>query len=321
MPNKPNIVVLDGFTLNPGDLSWSGFEDIGCCTVHDRTPADQTISRAADAEIVLTNKTVLSRDVLGQLPKLTYIGVLATGFNVVDIEAARERDIPVANIPTYGTESVAQMVFAHLLSFTQRVDHHHRTVLEGRWESCPDFCYWDFPLTELAGLKMGIVGYGRIGRAAASLARAFGMQVLAYDAMQVTAVENDQIVELEMLFREADVISLHCPLTPENEKMVNRERLSWMKKSALLINTSRGPLVDSQALADALNEGQIAGAGLDVLEVEPPSAENPLFHAKNCQITPHIAWATRSARSRLLNTAVDNVTGFLNGQPQNVVNP
>lgn len=321
MADTLQIVVLDGYTLNPGDLSWSGLEDIGEFKVHDRTPADETVSRATNAEIVLTNKTVLSREVLDQLPKVKYIGVLATGFNVVDGDAARERDIPVTNIPTYGTDSVAQMTFAHILSFTQRVNHHHQTVLDGRWGECPDFCYWDFPLVELAGLKMGVVGYGRIGRATAKLARAFGMQVLAYDAMQVTAEENDQIVDLTTLFREADVISLHCPLTPENNKLVNRERLSLMKPSALLVNTSRGPLIDSQALADALNEGQIAGAGLDVLEIEPPSAENPLFHADNCQITPHIAWATRSARSRLMDTAIENIVRFLEGQPQNVVNP
>ena len=321
MSSTPIIVVLDGFTLNPCDLSWSGLEALGSCTVHDRTPANQTIDRARDAEIVFTNKTVLSRETIVELPRLTYIGVLATGFNVVDIEAARERDIPVTNIPTYGTDSVAQMAFAHLLSFTQRVDHHHRTVLDGKWGACPDFCYWDYPLVELAGLVMGVVGYGRIGRSAARAARAFGMRVMAYDAIPVTPEEDDRIVDLETLFRESDVISLHCPLTPENERLVNRERLSWMKKSALLINTSRGPLVDSQALADALNSGQIAGAGLDVLEVEPPTAENPLFSAKNCQITPHIAWATRSARSRLMDTAVGNLAAFLKGQPQNVVNP
>ncbi len=320
MANTPNIVVLDGFTLNPGDLSWQGLEALGHVTVHDRTPADQTIVRARDAEIIFTNKTILSRETIGELPGLSYIGVLATGFNTVDVDAARERDIPVTNIPTYGTASVAQMAFSHLLSFAQRVDHHHRTVLEGKWGSCPDFCYWDYPLIELSGLVMGVVGYGRIGRATARLARAFGMRVMAYDAMPVTPEEDDQIVDLETLFRESDAISLHCPLTPENEKLVNRESLSWMKKSAILINTSRGPLVDGQALADALNNEEIAGAGLDVLEVEPPPAENPLFHAKNCQITPHIAWATRAARSRLMNTAVENLEAFLNGKQQNVVN-
>lgn len=320
MTSRPKIVVLDGYALNPGDLDWSGLEAIGDCTVYDRTPPEETVSRAQGAEILLTNKTLLGRDEVEALPSLKYIGVLATGFNVVDLDLARELNITVTNIPTYGTDSVAQMAFALLLSLTQRVDHHARTVREGRWTTCPDFCYWDYPLIELSGLKIGIVGFGRIGRATGKLAQAFGMQVLAYDTIKIPATEGVEIVDLDTLFRNADVVSLHCPLTPETEKLVNRERLAVMKETAFLINTSRGPLVDAESLALALEENQIAGAALDVLEVEPPPADNPLLRAKNCLVTPHIAWATRSARSRLLNTAVQNVGAFMAGDPQNVVN-
>ncbi len=316
------IVVLDGYTLNPGDLSWDDLRAIAPCEIHDRTPADQTLVRAAEAEIVLTNKTVLGRETIALLPHLGYIGVLATGYNVVDIAAARERGIPVTNIPAYGTASVAQMVFAHLLNFTQRVADHAESVRAGDWGRCADFCYWNTPLVELAGLTMGIVGFGRIGRETGKLARAFGMKVVFHDvfAFRVPA-EEGTAVDLDTLFRESDVVSLHCPLTPENQGLVNRERLALMKPSAVLINTSRGPLVDEPALAEALNEGRIAGAGLDVLCVEPPRTGNPLLGARNCFITPHIAWATRSARQRLLEMAVANVRAFLAGDPQNVVNP
>tara|TARA_B100000809_G_C15040226_1_gene495277 strand:- start:147 stop:1112 length:966 start_codon:yes stop_codon:yes gene_type:complete len=320
MTGQPKIVVLDGYALNPGDLDWSGLEAIGECTFYDRTPPEETISRAQGAEIVLTNKTLLVRDEIEALPSLKYIGILATGFNTVDLDSANELKITVTNIPTYGTDSVAQMAFALLLSLTQRVDHHARTVREGRWTSCPDFCYWDYPLIELADLKMGIVGFGRIGRATGKLAQAFGMQVLAYDTIKIPATDGIEVVDLDTLFRNADVVSLHCPLTPETEKLVNRERLAVMKETAFLINTSRGPLVDGAALAVALKENQIAGAALDVLEIEPPPADNPLLRAKNCLVTPHIAWATRSARRRLLNTAVQNVKAFVTGTPQNVVN-
>ncbi len=320
MTGQPKIVVLDGYALNPGDLDWSGLEAIGECTFYDRTPPEETISRAQGAEIVLTNKTLLARDEIEALPSLKYIGILATGFNTVDLKSANELKITVTNIPTYGTDSVAQMAFALLLSLTQRVDHHARTVREGRWTSCPDFCYWDYPLIELADLKMGIVGFGRIGRATGKLAQAFGMQVLAYDTIKIPATDGIEVVDLDTLFRNADVVSLHCPLTPETEKLVNRERLAVMKETAFLINTSRGPLVDGAALAVALKENQIAGAALDVLEIEPPPADNPLLRAKNCLVTPHIAWATRSARRRLLNTAVQNVKAFVTGTPQNVVN-
>lgn len=316
------IVVLDGHTLNPGDLSWQGLNDLGSCEIHDRTPASKTVQRARDAEIVLTNKTVLSAEIIEALPGLRYIGVLATGYNVVDIEAARARAIPVTNIPTYGTDSVAQMVFAHVLNLTQRVDHHARTVREGRWSQSPDFCYWDTPLLELNGLTMGIVGFGRIGQATARLAAAFGMKVLAYDLQPPPTMPGGcEMADLDAVFGTADIVSLHCPLTAANKHMVNARRLGQMKRTAFLINTSRGPLVDEAALAEALNQGRIAGAGLDVLEVEPPQPDNPLFSAKNCFITPHIAWATRAARARLLEIAVANVAAFINGEPRNVVNP
>jgi len=317
-----HIVVLDGCTLNPGDLSWQPLEALGTCAIHDRTPPDQVVWRAADADIVLTNKTVLSRQVIGQLPRLKYVGVLATGYNIVDVEAARERNIPVTNVPTYGTPSVAQMVFTHLLNLALHVGHHAQTVAQGRWSASSDFCYWDYPLVELAGLTMGIVGFGRIGRATAALARAFGMRVLVYDVVAPAAVvEGVEFVELDRLFRTSDVVSLHCPLTPQTRNLVNAERLALMKPSAMLINTSRGPLVDEWALAAALGAGRIAGAGLDVLSSEPPEPDNPLLRARNCYITPHIAWATKAARQRLLTAVVENIAAFLAGRPQNVVNP
>ncbi|MHC4507712.1 MAG: D-2-hydroxyacid dehydrogenase [Planctomycetota bacterium] len=315
------IVVLDGYTLNPGDLSWGELEAFGECTVYDRTAPEDVVERAGEAEIVLTNKTILPADVIRRLTRLRCICVLATGYNVVDVEAARERGIPVSNVPSYGTGSVAQMVFAHLLNLTQHVAHHARTVRDGRWAACPDFCYWDMPLFELAGLTLGIVGFGRIGRATAELARAFGMKVIACDVTVPAVVpEGCEMMKLEEVFREADVLSLHCPLTPQTERLVNAERLAAMKPTAFLINTSRGPLIDEQALADALDAGRLGGAGLDVLSAEPPAKDNPLLMAKNCYITPHVAWATRSARERLLRVAIDNVAGFIAGKPQNVVN-
>jgi glycerate dehydrogenase len=316
-----NIVVLDGYTLNPGDLRWKALESLGPCTVYDRSAPEEVVPRAKDAEIVLTNKTVLSSETIKLLPKMRYIGVLATGYNIVDVETARYKDIPVTNVPTYGTQSVVQMVFAHLLNFTQHAAHHAQTVRSGRWTSNPDFCYWDTPLIELAGLTMGIIGFGRIGRAAAKLAVAFGMNVIFYDITKPSITpEGCQPAGLDVIFRKSDVISLHCPLTSETEKIINTEHLEMMKKTAFLINTSRGPLVDEQALADALNNRMIAGAGLDVLSEEPPRENNPLLKAKNCYITPHIAWATIAARKRLLQVAVDNVASFLAGKPQNVIN-
>jgi glycerate dehydrogenase len=314
------IVVIDGHTLNPGDLSWSGLERLGKCVIYDRTAPHEIVPRLGDAEIVLTNKAVLSREQIFALPKLRYIGVTATGFNIVDVAAARERGIPVCNVPAYGTRSVAQMTFALLLELTQRVGHHAQTVRDGRWSASPDFCYWDFPLIELDGLVMGIVGMGRIGRAVAELSGAFGMRVIASSRSKRGTEGGIEYVDLDQLFGQSDVVSLHCPLTAETKHLVNAERLAKMKPSAFLLNTSRGPLVDESALATALNQGRIAGAGLDVLSIEPPPLGNPLFQAKNCFITPHIAWATRAARARLMDTSVANIEAFLRGSPVNVVN-
>jgi glycerate dehydrogenase len=314
------VVVLDGFTLNPGDLSWAELEALGPCAVFDRTPPGEVLARAAEAEIVLTNKTLLDRETIQHLSRLRYIGVLATGTNIVDLAAARARGIPVTNVPTYGTRSVAQLTFALLLELAQHVGHHAGTVREGRWTRNADWCYWDFPLIELEGLTLGIVGFGRIGRAVSVLGVAFGMKVLAVDPSAGATPPGVSLVELDTLFRESDVVSLHCPLTPETAQLVNARRLSLMKPGAFLLNTSRGPLVDEAALAKALNSGGLAGAAVDVLSVEPPPADNPLLTARNCIITPHIAWATRAARSRLMHLAIGNVRGFLEGKPQNVVN-
>jgi glycerate dehydrogenase len=315
-----NIVVLDAFTLNPGDLSWDALQDLGPCTIYDRTPPEQVASRATDAEIVLTNKALLPRAVIEQLPKLRYIGVLATGTNVVELAAAREGGIVVTNVPAYSTPSVAQTVFALLLELTHRVGHHAQAVRDGKWTRSPDFCYWDFPLVELDGLTMGIVGFGRIGAVVAGIAHAFGMKVLAHSSAPKPAPDFVRFVDLETLFRQSDVVSLHCPLTPQTQNLVNTQRLGWMKPAALLINTGRGPLVDERALADALNSGRIAGAGLDVLSVEPPPADNPLLKAKNCVVTPHLGWGTLASRRRLMHVAVENVRAFLAGQPRNVAN-
>jgi glycerate dehydrogenase len=307
-----NIVVLDGYTLNPGDLSWDALRELGSCEIYDRSAPDEIVPRSTSAEIVLTNKVKLNGEYMSSVPTLKYIGVTATGYNIVDVAAARERKVIVTNVPTYGTQSVAQMTFALLLELTQHVGHHAQTVREGRWTRSPDFCYWDYPLIELDGLTLGIIGFGRIGKMVGQLAEAFGMKVLTYSRKQPVA-------EMETLFRRSDIISLHCPLTPQTEHLVNEKRLAWMKPTAFLLNTSRGPLIDESALAKALNEGRIAGAGLDVLAVEPPTADNPLLRAKNCLITPHIAWATRAARSRLMEAVVENVRAFLAGESKNVV--
>jgi glycerate dehydrogenase len=315
-----NIVILDGFTLNPGDLGWDELKALGPCAIYDRTPPAEVQRRAAEAEVVLTNKTVLATDTIRELPRLKYIGVLATGTNVVDLAAARARGIPVTNVPTYGTKSVAQMTFALLLELAHHTGHHAQTVREGRWARSTDWCYWDFPLIELDGLTMGLVGLGRIGRAVSELANAFGMKVIAYDPITGPAPAFVRLVELDTLFRESDVVSLHCPLTAENANLVDASRLRLMKPAAFLLNTSRGPLVDQQALAEALNSGRIAGAAMDVLVKEPPPADNPLLTARNCILTPHLAWATRAARDRLMKVAVANVRAFLQGKPQNVVN-
>jgi glycerate dehydrogenase len=315
------IVVLDGFTTNPGDLSWAELEALGPCKIYDRTPAADTVQRAKDAEIVLTNKVVLTADVIAQLPTLQYIGLFSTGFNVIDLAAARQRGIPVCNVPAYATPSVVQMVFAHLLHMTLHVGDHAAGVSTGRWSRSIDFAYWDFPLVELAGLTLGIVGFGRIGRAVADVATALGMNVIAYAPRRPAETPaNVRLVALDELFRTSDVVSLHCPLKPETRELVNAERLAAMKPSAYLINTGRGPLIDEQALADALRAHQIAGAGLDVLSSEPPAIDNPLLTAPNCFITPHIAWATFAARRRLLDVVVANLRAFLAGKPTNVVN-
>jgi glycerate dehydrogenase len=314
------IIVVDGATLNPGDLSWHALEACGECEVYPHSTAEEILARCRDADAVLTNKAPFTRAMLAALPKLRYIGVTATGYNVVDVQAASERGTVVTNVPTYGTRSVAQMAFALLLELTQHVGYHSQTVHAGRWSQSPGFSYWDRPLIELAGLTMGIVGCGRIGQATAELAAAFGMQVIGYRAR---AVDRALItpVALDDLFARSDVISLHCPLTPETSGMVNADRLALMKPTAFLINTSRGGLIDERALADALNAGRIAGAGLDVLSVEPPPPDNPLLTAANCVITPHNAWATQAARRRLLDAAVDNLRMWLAGDPCNMVNP
>lgn len=314
------IVILDGYAANPGDLSWKGIEELGECTVYDRTTPDELLARAAGAEALLTNKVVIGREAMEALPDLKYIGVLATGYNVVDIEAARERGIVVTNIPAYSTTSVAQMVFAHLLNITQRVGHYAEENAQGRWSRQCDFCYWDTPLMELTGKRMGIIGLGNTGMATARLALAFGMEVWAY-----TSKSQDELLQgivsssLDDVFSECDVVSLHCPLTEATREMVNADRLAKMKASAILINTGRGPLINEADLAEALNAGKIYAAGLDVLAQEPPQADNPLLKARNCFITPHIAWATREARARLMEIAVRNVQSFLNGTPINNV--
>lgn len=315
-----SIVVLDGYTANPGDLSWSELETAGRLTVYDRTPAAEIVPRASDAEIVLTNKTPLTRETIAALPKLRYIGVLATGYNVIDTAAAAERGIPVCNVPEYGTPNVAQAVIALLLELTNRTGHHADTVRAGRWSACPDFCYWDGNLIELQGRTLGIIGYGRIGAAVARIADAFGMRVLATKRHPSPDQPPARFVALEELLRESDVISLHCPLTPETKELINTQRIAQMKPGALLINTARGPLINEGDLANALNTGRLAGAALDVLSTEPPSPDNPLLRAKNCIITPHIAWATREARARLIHIAAENVRAWQAGRAQNVVN-
>lgn len=316
------IVVLDGFTLNPGDLSWEGFEQLGEFTCYDRTPRELIVERAQDAEIVITNKTPITEEILKQLPHCKYIGVLATGYDVVDVNYAKTIGIPVCNIPTYGTTAVAQYVFALLLELCHNVKHHSDTVREGKWSNQKDFCYWDFPLVELSGKTMGFVGFGRIGRQTAKIAEALGMKLIANDKFKgdVSEFKDFKWEELDELLKTSDVVSLHCPLFPDTEGLINAETLSNMKKTAFLINTSRGRLVVDKDLAQALNNGVIAGAAVDVVSAEPPTEGNPLFNAKNCIVTPHIAWATKEARQRLMDIAVDNLKAFLKGDYINVVN-
>ena len=317
------IVVLDGYTLNPGDLSWAGIEQFGEVTVHERTAPEQITERLAGAEIVFTNKTPLTREQFAANPGIRFVGVLATGYNVVDIAAAKERNIPVCNIPTYGTMAVAQFAAALMLELCHRVGRHADSVKAGDWSRGNDFCYWLTPLIELDGKTLGIVGFGRIGQAFGKIAQAFGMKILAVDEYPNKALESDTLryTTLEDLYANADVISLHCPLFDNNKGMINQAAIARMKPGVLILNTSRGPLINEADLAEALKSGRVAGAGLDVLSSEPPSMANPLMSAPNCIVTPHIAWATKEARSRLMDIATDNLAAFLNGAPKNVVNP
>lgn len=314
------IVVLDGYGLNPGDLSWDAMKELGDLTVYDRTSPCELLQRAAEADVLITNKTVITKDDLQKLPAVKYIGVLATGYNIVDIEAAKEKGIVVTNIPAYSTKSVAQMVFAHILNITQRVGHYAHANKNGRWDQNPDFCYWDTNLIELDGKSIGIIGLGNTGYATSQIALSFGMKVYAYTSKhQFQLPVGIHKLELDELFKTCDIISLHCPLTPSTKEIVNKERLALMKPTAIIINTGRGPLVNEQDLADALNERKIAAAGVDVLSTEPPKADNPLLKAKNCFITPHIAWATKEARVRLMDIAVNNLKSFKQGKVINNV--
>lgn len=314
------IVVLDGYALNPGDMSWSKIEELGDVTVYDRTPRELVAERAAGAEALITNKTVIDSDMLVVLPDVRYIGVLATGYNVVDVDEARRRGIVVTNIPAYSTASVAQMVWALLLAIVNRVEHYAVANSEGRWAASADFCYWDTPLTELAGKCMGVVGFGNIGRAVAKIALAMGMRVAAVTSKaQSELPDGVEKMTLDQLLVTADVVSLHCPLTPDTHHIINQQTLALMKPTAILINTGRGPLVDEEALARTLNEQRLYAAGLDVLATEPPCPDNPLLTARNCYITPHIAWASREARERLMSIAADNLRAFIAGKPVNNV--
>ncbi len=314
------IVILDGYSTNPGDLSWEELEKLGDVTVYDRTKPDETVARAADATIVLTNKVVLGREEIEQLPRLQYIGVLATGYNVVDIKAAHEHGIVVTNVPAYSTESVAQMVFAHLLTVTNRTEHYAVQNRQGRWSDNPDFCYWDTPLQELAGKTMGIVGLGNIGSRVAQIAQAFGMKVKVLTSKHADVLPlGIQKAGLTELLSTSDVVTLHCPLTDETHHLIHADTLRIMKPTAILINTGRGPLVNDTDIAEALRTNRLAAYCADVLTEEPPKADHPLLNQSNAFITPHIAWATREARIRLLQTAIANVSAFVNGSPQNAV--
>lgn len=314
------IVALDGYAANPGDLSWDELKALGECVIYDRTAPEEVLERAADAEVVLTNKVVITAEMMAALPQLKYIGVMATGYNIVDIDAARERGIIVTNIPSYSTDSVAQMVFAHILNIAQQVQHHSEAVHQGRWTSSKDFCFWDTPLIELRGKKLGIVGLGNTGYTTARIAIGFDMEVYAYTSKSSFQLPPEiKKMELDQLFSECDIISLHCLLTDKTRELVNAARLKLMKPTAILINTGRGQLVNEQDLADALNNGQIYAAGLDVLSQEPPKADNPLLTARNCYITPHIAWASAAARERLMGILLDNLKGYIEGKVINNV--
>lgn len=315
------IVILDGYTENPGDLSWEAFEALGEVTVYDRTPKEMIVERIGDAQAVITNKTPMTRQTLDNCPSIRYIGVLATGYNVVDTGVAKEKGIPVTNIPTYGTTAVAQMVFALLLEVCHHVGAHSQAVKDGAWSRNPDWCFWNYPLIELAGKTMGIIGFGRIGQAAGKIAKAFGMEVLAYDQYPNDAGRQiGEYVSLDELYARSDVISLHCPLFPETTGMINKESIAKMKKGVIIINTSRGPLIVEEDLAEALHEGKVYAAACDVVSTEPIRPENPLLGCYNSILTPHIAWAPKESRSRLMDIAVQNLKAFIDGAPVNVVN-
>ena len=318
------IVVLDGYTENPGDLSWEALEAIGELTVYDRTPVKdeaEIIKRIGDAQAVYTNKTPINKAVLEACPSIQFIGVLATGYNVVDVVTAKEKGIKVCNVPTYGTDAVGQFAIALLLEICHHIGHHDSAVHEGRWENNVDWCFWDYPLIELAGKTMGIIGFGRIGQSTGQIAKALGMKIIAYDEFpNATGKEIAEYVSLDTLLSQADVISLHCPLFPSTEGMINKDSIAKMKNGVIIINNSRGPLVVEQDLADALNSGKVYAAGLDVVSTEPIQGTNPLLKAKNCLITPHISWAPKESRQRLMDVAVDNLAQFVAGNPINVVN-
>lgn len=316
------IVVLDGYALNPGDISWDGLKTLGEVTIYERTPVDKILERSTGAEVLFTNKTPLNKETLAQLPSLKFIGVLATGYNIIDTEAAKEKGIVISNVPGYGTTSVVQLTFALLLELCLHVQRHSDSVMDGKWARSADWSYWDYPLVELAGKTMGIIGFGSIGQQVADVATAFGMNIIGNSRKRSDQSQrkNFRWGEIPELLAQSDVVSIHCPLTPETQELINKESLKMMKPTAFLLNTARGPIVIDQDLADALNNDVIAGAGIDVLSVEPPSADNPLFKTKNIIITPHIAWATKEARERLMDATVKNLSAFINGKPINVVN-
>lgn len=319
------IVVLDGYTENPGDLSWNGLEQLGALKVYDRTSLtdiSEIIARIGDAQAVITNKTPLTKEVFSACKNIQYVGVLATGYNVVDYVTAKEQGIPVCNIPTYGTDAVSQFAMGLLLEICHHIGHHSNEVYKGRWEKNYDWCFWDYPLIELAGKNIGIIGYGRIGQNTGKIAQAFGMNVLAYDAHRHAGVESEKCkyVDLDQLYAKSDVISLHCPLFPETEGMINKDSIASMKDGVIILNNSRGQLIVEEDLRDALNSDKVFAAGLDVVSSEPIKGDNPLLQAKNCIITPHISWAPKESRQRLMDVAVSNLSAFIKGNPVNVVN-
>ena len=316
------IVVLDGYTLNPGDISWEGMEAYGDVTVYDRTKAEDVVERIGDAEVVYTNKTPITKETLDACPSVKFIGVLATGYNIVDIEAAKEKGIPVSNIPSYGTAAVSQFAIALLLELCHHIGEHSDAVKAGEWTNNADWCFWKYPLVELAGKTMGIIGFGRIGQDTGRIAQALGMKVLAYDSFRKPELESEtcHYADLDTLLAESDVISLHCPLFPSTEGIINKDSIAKMKDGVMIINDSRGPLIVEQDLRDALDSGKVAGAALDVVSTEPIQMDNPLIGAKNVILTPHIAWAPKESRQRLMDIAVDNLKAYVDGAVQNVVN-